>query len=80
MKANKFFFLLAFFIFLMFSGSAFGQLPCPDGCQGTYPNCEPCGDPSVPFDGGASLLLASGLAVGAGKIYKNRKKKKTELE
>ena len=38
---------------------------------------DPGGDPGVPFDGGASILIASGVAYGA-KKYKDRKSKKSE--
>lgn len=38
---------------------------------------DPGGDPGVPFDGGASILIASGVAYGA-KKYKERKSRKTE--
>jgi hypothetical protein len=34
------------------------------------------GDPGVPFDGGASILIASGVAYGA-KKYKERKSRKS---
>ena len=34
---------------------------------------DPGGDPGVPFDGGASLLVAAGVAYGV-KKYKERKK------
>ncbi len=34
---------------------------------------DPGGDPGVPFDGGATLLIASGVAYGA-KKYRDRKK------
>ena len=34
---------------------------------------DPGGDPGVPFDGGASLLVAAGAAYGV-KKYKERKK------
>ncbi len=33
---------------------------------------DPGGDPGVPFDGGASILIASGVAYGV-KKYKERK-------
>ena len=35
---------------------------------------DPGGDPGVPFDGGASILIASGLAYGA-KKYRERKQR-----
>jgi hypothetical protein len=35
------------------------------------------GDPGVPFDGGASILIASGVAYGA-KKYRERKIRKSE--
>ena len=34
---------------------------------------DPGGDPGVPFDGGASLLVAAGVAYGV-KKYRERKK------
>lgn len=36
--------------------------------------------PGAPIDGGLGILLALGASYGARKLYKNRKKKETEVE
>jgi hypothetical protein len=47
--------------------------PCPPGgCDDEDPSEET----SIPFDGGASLLLAAGLGIGGKKLYENFKNKK----
>lgn len=41
------------------------------------PGCDPL-DPACPIDGGLSLLIAAGVAVGARKAYQSRKEKNAE--
>ena len=41
------------------------------------PGCDPL-DPLCPIDGGVSLLIAAGIALGAKKAY-DKKKKQVEL-
>ena len=38
------------------------------------------GDPGVPIDGGASLILAAGIGYGAKKLKDAREKKNKEVE
>ncbi|MBO9699704.1 MAG: hypothetical protein J7604_05795 [Sporocytophaga sp.] len=55
---------------IVFSASAQDEPPCPPG------GCDDEDPIDIPFDGGASLLLAAGLGIGGKKIYdgfKNRK-------
>lgn len=42
---------------------------------------DPCGDPDsdCPIDGGITILIAAGVAVGIKKIREERKKKLNEL-
>lgn len=52
-----------------------GGLP-PGGANGATP---PCWDPScVPVDGGVSILIAAGVALGGKKIYDSYKKNNQE--
>jgi hypothetical protein len=55
--------IIAFFC--VFSLNVVAQ-PCPPGGCG-----DP--DPSLPFDGGSLILLASGALLGARKVYQSRK-------
>ena len=41
---------------------------------------NPGGDPGVPIDGGASLILAAGIGYGAKKLKDAREKKRKEVE
>jgi hypothetical protein len=45
--------------------------PCPPGADG-LPDCSG-GDPSAPFDGGASIIIAVGAGIAAKKAYDKRK-------
>ncbi|MGN6647183.1 MAG: hypothetical protein ACTHJT_11715 [Cytophaga sp.] len=45
---------------------------CPDGCEGTFPNCAPCYDTSTPIDGETGLLLLVGLGIGAFRLIKKK--------
>ena len=42
--------------------------PCPPG-PGGIPDCSNDDPSAVPFDGGASLLLGGGIALGVKKLY-----------
>lgn len=53
-----------------------GGLPPGGGGNGSTP---PCWDPScIPVDGGVSLLIAAGVALGGKKIYDSYKKNNQE--
>ena len=41
---------------------------------------NPGGDPGVPIDGGATLILAAGIGYGAKKLKEAREKKNKEVE
>ena len=41
---------------------------------------DPGGDPGVPIDGGATLILAAGIGYGAKKLKDAREKKNKEVE
>jgi len=47
--------------------------PCPPG-PGGVPDCDN-DEPGVPFDGGASILLGGGIALGVRKLYGKIRKK-----
>ena len=51
-----------------------GLPPCEDGSTPT-PDGD-CVDNPVPIDGGASLLVAAGVAYGLKKVYDKRKQNK----
>lgn len=58
---------------LMSSISLFSQVPPPVTGGGTgSPSCWP--PPCVPIDGGISMLIVAGAALGAKKLYDTRKK------
>lgn len=77
---EKIFYRAFTFIFFIFACTSFASArqtlpPCEDG---SIP--EPGGDcvdnPAVPIDGGASLLIAAGVAYGLKKAYDKRKQDK----
>ncbi len=85
MKCNKTRVIIykAFFLVVLIvlvNLSVFGQGPGP--CDPfSDPNCESGGgDPyePVPIDGGASVLIAAGVAYGLKKVYDKRKQNKAE--
>lgn len=47
----------------------------PDMAQGETPPDDPGNDPALPVDGGLSLLLAAGAALGGHKLYRKGTKK-----
>jgi hypothetical protein len=47
------------------------QPPDPGGGGNVTPNCE--NPPCIPIDGGISLLLIAGAALGGKKLYNNQK-------
>ena len=51
--------------------------PIKGTAQVVDPGCDPL-DPLCPIDGGVSLLIAAGIALGAKKAY-DKKKKQVEL-
>jgi len=60
---------LAFF----YNTSVIAQDPDPD------PGCPPpCQDPDLPIDGGASILIAAGVAYGLKKVHDKRKQSRKE--
>lgn len=61
-------------LFLLFTAIQFNikaQPPEPGGGVGEKPNCSP--PPCVPIDGGISLLLVAGVALGGKKLYNIQK-------
>ncbi len=69
-------FACIFFIFAYTSLASARQLPpCEDGSMPDEGgNCVD--NPAVPIDGGASLLIAAGVAYGLKKAYDKRKQDK----
>ncbi|MDQ8003601.1 MAG: hypothetical protein REI64_02310 [Pedobacter sp.] len=69
---------LAFFLFacniFTFAQLDPGLPPCEDGSMPT-PDGD-CVDNPVPIDGGASILIAAGVAYGLKKAYDKRKQNK----
>lgn len=69
---------LAYFILICniftFAQGGPGLPPCEDGSMPT-PDGD-CVDNPVPIDGGASLLVAAGVAYGLKKVYDKRKQNK----
>ncbi|MDO7886489.1 PID-CTERM protein-sorting domain-containing protein [Hymenobacter cheonanensis] len=61
------FYLAAALVFVAFVGRA--QAPTTGGPTPTDPNANPT---EVPIDGGASLLLASGVAYGLRRLRQRR--------
>jgi hypothetical protein len=52
-------------------------MPCEPGDE----NCNGGGDPDLPIDGGASILIAAGVAYGLKKVHDKRKQgRKEELQ
>ena len=66
MNQNKSKFLSAILLlsFLLTTPFAFAQSP-------EEPSTD---DPAVPLDGGITILLAAGAAVGSARVYRNRTK------
>ena len=58
-------------VFIFASLTVFSQ-PCPPGNPAGDPACDGS-DPSLPFDGGASLLIAAGVGLIGKKALQNRK-------
>lgn len=78
MKCNKTRVIIykAFFLVVLIvlvNLSVFGQEPVP--CDPFFPEPGCGGDPyePVPIDGGASVLIAAGVAYGLKKVYDKRK-------
>ena len=72
MKSLKIVFILVFSLMLTavaFADDCTALPPCSD--IDVLPDC--CPDPSVPFDGGVSFLIAAGLGVGGYSIFKRKK-------
>lgn len=70
---------IIYFLFLGFSFVVSDASACDVGC--TPAQCaddqDPCYDPedaNIPIDGGISLLIAGGAALGLGGLYKKRRK------
>lgn len=66
------FFIMTCNIFAFAQGP--GLPPCEDGSAPTTDG--DCVDNPVPIDGGASLLVAAGVAYGLKKVYDKRKQNK----
>jgi hypothetical protein len=59
---------IVFIAILSCAGMSSAQAPDPPAGGG--PPCgPPFGDPCIPIDGGVSLLIAAGLALGGKKAY-----------
>ena len=65
--------LMAVFFFSAYENQVAGQPGTPMGPAPCWP--PPC---TVPLDGGISLLIAAGIALGGKKIYDFRKSAKNE--
>lgn len=65
---------LAFFLFAC-NIFTFAQCDDPDD-PGTPNGCDPTDIDDVPIDGGASVLIAAGVAYGLKKAYDKRKQNK----
>lgn len=58
------------FILLLALATNIALAQPPDPPAGGGPPCgPPFGDPCIPIDGGVSLLIAAGLALGGKKAY-----------
>jgi len=65
--------LLAFFLF---TSVTLALAQAPDPPAGGGPPCgPPFGEPCIPIDGGVSLLIAAGLALGGKKAYDSTRNK-----
>lgn len=60
-------------LFVLCVNTLLFSVPSPPSTSG--PTCWP--PPCVPIDGGVSLLMVAGAALGAKKIYDHRKKSKS---
>ena len=69
-KIFPFFIFCAAFFFAVQESNA---QPGPPGGPGCWP--PPC---EIPLDGGISLLIAAGIALGGKKFYDSRKSPKNE--
>ena len=70
-------FLTILFVFV--SLVVFSQPPCPPGNPAGDPACAGAPDPSLPIDGGASLLIAAGVGLIGKKALQYRKKSKSDI-
>lgn len=69
-KITKFLTLFSLLsIGLVFTSLA-AEPPCPPG------GCDDEDTIDIPFDGGASILLAAGIGIGGKKIYESYKNRK----
>lgn len=67
--------LLILFVLAASSGAIFAQ--CDPDDPGTPGDCDEEFDPdNVPIDGGASVLIAAGVAYGLKKVHDKRKENK----
>lgn len=73
MKRNNLFLIAFLFLFMAFSSSEAQPGGGPGGGGGGGPE-----DP-VPIDGGITLLIGAGAALGAKKTYDLRKKKDKDI-
>jgi len=64
-------------LFVFVSLAAFSQ-PCPPGNPAGDPSCIGA-DPSLPIDGGASLLIAAGVGLIGKKALQYKKRAKSDI-
>jgi len=75
-RTASFLVVLAIFFFSIQSLVAQPTEPqCPPG-PGGVPDCANQDPTGVPFDGGASILLGGGIAIGAKRLYGKFRKRK----
>ncbi len=75
MKRTIFYFLLIGLTFIVNQANATCDAPCTIWeCTNFQSPCYQEDEPAVPIDGGISLLIAGGAALGLGGLYKKRKK------
>ncbi len=75
MKKNIFYLLLIGFTLILNDVNAQCDAPCTIwDCTNFQSPCYNEDEPAVPIDGGISLLIAGGAALGLGGLYKKRNK------
>ena len=65
-------------LFVFVSLAVFSQPPCPPGNPAGDPSCIGA-DPSLPIDGGASLLIVAGVGLIGKKALQYKKRAKANI-